>query len=240
VTEAELDFAQKVHVFEQVYDHMVAQITSGALLPGERVKDSEWSARLGISRTPVREAMRKLGQEGLLVALPAGGYEIRRLAADDLENLYRCRAGLEFAATHEATAAATPEQLDKIAAVVEENERAITEGNLEKVFELNSRFHNLIVEISGNAFVRDSLKSLGNLILLYRVNALRAAQESTQEQGIYVKRLAKKQAAHRRIHEAMRRGEAEDAARLMYAHVCATVEDFDTIVEAGPVAEPRR
>jgi len=240
VTEAELDFAQKVHVFEQVYDHMVAQITSGALLPGERVKDSEWSTRLGISRTPVREAMRKLGQEGLLVALPAGGYEIRRLAADDLENLYRCRAGLEFAATHEATAAATPEQLDKIAAVVEENERAIAEGNLEKVFQLNSRFHNLIVEISGNAFIRDSLKSLGNMILLYRVNALRAARESSQEQGIYLKRLAKKQAAHRRIHEAMRRGEAEGAARLMYAHVCATVEDFDTIVETGPLAESRR
>ncbi|HZP78829.1 MAG TPA: GntR family transcriptional regulator [Pseudolabrys sp.] len=240
MTEAELDFAQKVHVFEQVYDHMVAQITSGALLPGERVKDSEWSTRLGISRTPVREAMRKLGQEGLLVALPAGGYEIRRLAADDLENLYRCRAGLEFAATHEATAAATPEQLDKIAAVVEENERAIAEGNLEKVFQLNSRFHNLIVEISGNAFIRDSLKSLGNMILLYRVNALRAARESSQEQGIYLKRLAKKQAAHRRIHEAMRRGEAEGAARLMYAHVCATVEDFDTIVETGPLAESRR
>jgi GntR family transcriptional regulator, vanillate catabolism transcriptional regulator len=234
VTAVELDFVQKAHVFEQVYDHMVAQITSGALAPGERVKDSDWSVRLGISRTPVREAMRKLSQEGLLIALPAGGYEVRRLVADDLENLYRCRAGLEFAATHEATAAATIEQLGKIGDVVEATDRAIADGDLEEVFQLNSRFHSLIVEASGNAFVRASLKSLGNLIVLYRVNALRAARESAQEGGIYLKRLAKKQAAHRRIYKAMQAREADDAASLMYAHVCATVEDFDTIVDVEP------
>ena len=237
MTAAELDLVQKAHVFEQVYDHMVAQITSGALRPGERVKDSEWSVRLGISRTPVREAMRKLDQEGLLVALPAGGYEVRQLAADDIENLYRCRAGLEFAATHEATVAATSEQLEQIGTVVEETDRAITEGKLEVVFELNSRFHRLIVEASGNSFVSASLKSLGNLILLYRVNALRAARKSAQEQGIYLKRLAKKQAAHRRIYKAMQARAPDDAARVMYAHVCATVEDFDAILDRSTASK---
>jgi DNA-binding GntR family transcriptional regulator len=236
----ELDFVQKSHVFEQVYDHIVVQITSGALTPGERIKDSDWSVRLGISRTPVREAMRKLNQEGLLTALPAGGYEVRRLAADDLENLYRCRAGLEFAATHEATAAANAEAIDRIRTVVEATDRAIADNDLEAVFKLNSRFHALIVEASGNAFVRSSLRSLNNLILVYRVNALRAARESTKEGGVYLKRLAKKQIAHRRIYEAMRARRADDAARLMYAHVCATVEDFDTIVETGSAREPSR
>lgn len=240
MTAPELDLVQKAHVFEQVYDHMVAQITSGTLGPGERVKDSEWSVRLGISRTPVREAMRKLSQEGLLTTLPAGGYEVRRLAADDLENLYRCRAGLEFAATHEATAAATPQQLSDIRAVVEATDRAIAAGDLDKVFELNSRFHALIVQASGNDFVKASLKSLNNLIVLYRVNALRAARKSVQDEGIYLKRLAKKQTAHRRIYKAMQARSADDAASLMYAHVCATVEDFDTIVETGPVPEPAR
>jgi DNA-binding GntR family transcriptional regulator len=233
VTEAEqLDLVQKAHVFEQVYDHMVAQITSGTLPPGSRVKDSEWSVRLRISRTPVREAMRKLSQEGLLQALPAGGYAVRRLGADDLENLYRCRAGLEFAATHEATAAATPVQFDAIAQVVAATDRAIAEGDLDQVFKLNSRFHALIVEASGNAFVRDSLKSLSNLILLYRVNALKAARASALDGDVYLKRLAKKQVAHRRIFAAMQARDADEAARLMYAHVCATVEDFDTIVES--------
>ena len=238
MADAELDFVQKAHVFEQVYDHMVGQITSGVLAPGARVKDSDWSVRLRISRTPVREAMRKLSQEGLLIALPAGGYEVRRLAADDLENLYRCRAGLEFAATHEATVAASAEQIDGIGAVVEATDKAIADRDLESVFKLNSRFHALIVAASGNAFVRGSLKSLDNLILLYRVNALRAARESSQEGGIYLKRLAKKQLAHRHIYDAMRTRRADDAARLMYAHVCATVEDFDTIVETGAARKP--
>ena len=240
MTAAELGLVQKAHVFEQVYDHMVAQITSGALRPGERVKDSEWSLRLGISRTPVREAMRKLDQEGLLIALPAGGYEVRRLAADDIENLYRCRAGLEFAATHQATVAATAEQLGKIGAVVGETDRAISEGKLEEVFELNSRFHMLVVEASGNSFVGASLKSLGNLILLYRVNALRAARKSARDHGIYLKRLEKKQAAHRRIYKAMQARAPDDAARLMYAHVCATVEDFDPILDAVGTSKPQK
>jgi DNA-binding GntR family transcriptional regulator len=237
MAEVKLDFVHKHHVFEQVYDHMLAQITSGALSPGNRVKDSEWSVRLGISRTPVREAMRKLSQEGLLKSLPAGGYEVRRLAADDLENLYRCRAGLEFAATHEAAAAATAEQLDKIGKTVEATDRAIADGNLDEAFKLNSSFHALIIEASGNAFVADSLKSLGNLILLYRGNALRAARASTHEGSIYLKRLAKKQAAHRRIYKAMQSRAADEAARLMYTHVCATIEDFDTIVETAPTPE---
>jgi DNA-binding GntR family transcriptional regulator len=237
VTEAKLDLVQKTHVFDQVYDHLIAQISSGTLPPGNRVKDSEWSTRLGISRTPVREAMRKLSQEGLLKALPAGGYEVRRLAADDLENLYRCRAGLEFAATHEATAAATAEQLGQIGKVVEATDRAIGNGDLDEAFKLNSRFHAIILEASGNSFVRDSIKSLSNLILLYRVNALRAARESKLDGGIYLKRLAKKQEAHRCIHEAMLARAADDAARLMYSHVCATIEDFDTIVEIDAVPE---
>jgi DNA-binding GntR family transcriptional regulator len=114
--------------------------------------------------------------------------------------------------------------------VVEGTDRAIADGDLEEVFKLNSRFHSLIVEASGNVFLRGSLKSLNNLILLYRVNALRAARESVQERGIYLKRLAKKQATNRRIFDAMRARRADEAAGLMYAHVCATVEDFDTIV----------
>lgn len=227
---------QKSHVFEQVYDHIVGQITSGALAPGERVKDADWAQRLGISRTPVREAIRKLNQEGLLTALPAGGYEVRRLSADDLENLYRCRAGLEFAATHEATAAADPAQIEALAKIVEATDRAINASALEEVFALNGRFHAAILEASGNAFIRAALKSLDNHILLYRVQALHAAKRDARESGIYLKRLQKKQAAHRAIQQAMQAREADKAARLMYAHVCATVEDFDRIVETGLLA----
>jgi DNA-binding GntR family transcriptional regulator len=236
MSEGKLDLLQKTHVFEQVYGHMVAQITSGALAPGARVKDSEWSVRLGISRTPVREAMRKLGQEGLLKPLPAGGYEVRRLSADDLENLYRCRAGLEFAATHEATAAAAMEQLDGLAKVVEATDHAIANGDVDEVFRLNSRFHALIIEAAGNVFIGDSVKSLGNIIMLYRGNALRAARKSTQDASIYLKRLARKQVDHRRILQAMKARAADEAARIMYTHVCATIEDFDTIVETAPMS----
>lgn len=68
----------KQHMFDRVYEHMLDLITSGQLRPGDRIKDSEWALKLGISRTPIREAIRKLHQDRLLIELCTGGYEVRR------------------------------------------------------------------------------------------------------------------------------------------------------------------
>mgnify|MGYP003350718015 FL=1 len=89
------------HLFEQIHGILWDKIRSGEIVAGQRLKDIEWARKLNVSRTPVREAMRKMQQEGVLVPLAQGGYEVRATSRTDLIELYRCRAALEALATEE-------------------------------------------------------------------------------------------------------------------------------------------
>lgn len=97
-----MDLPEKTHLFEQIHQILWDKIRSGEIVPGQRLKDIEWANRLGVSRTPVREAMRKMQQEGVLMPLAQGGYEVRPTSRRDLIELYRCRAALETLAAEEA------------------------------------------------------------------------------------------------------------------------------------------
>src|SRR4029077_6682136 len=90
------------HLFEQIHGILWEKIRSGEIESGQRLKDIEWARKLNVSRTPVREAMRKMQQEGVLIPLAQGGYEVRPTSRADLIELYRCRAALEALAAEEA------------------------------------------------------------------------------------------------------------------------------------------
>ena len=78
---------EKTHLFEQIHQVLWDKIRNGEIVPGQRLKDVEWAQRLGVSRTPVREAMRKMQQEGVLIPLSQGGYEVRGSSRRDLIDL---------------------------------------------------------------------------------------------------------------------------------------------------------
>jgi DNA-binding GntR family transcriptional regulator len=230
----------KQHMFDQIYEHMLEQISSGGVSPGDRIKDSEWATRLGVSRTPVREAIRKLSQEGLLISLPTGGYQIRRLTGRELVDLYRCRAALEAAAVREVTMAPPPELLSALEAVLRDTDSAIAGRDLQRGFDLNSRFHSLIIEACTNSFVKSMLASLQRMIRFYRGTALSEARASTEGEDIYLDRLQVKQKHHHAIYTAIAAGKEEQAARLMNDHVTATVEDLTGGQALPPAATSAR
>ncbi len=231
---------QKLHMFDQVYDHLLEQITSGALQPGERIKDAEWATRLNISRTPVREAMRKLAQEGLLTSLPTGGYEVRQLTRQELIDLYRCRGALEAAATREVALGASPALLQELEALIDEGDAAIERGDLDRTFELNTQFHALILGACANTFLKNMLGSLQRMVRFYRKSALGAARNNEQASAQYIERLRTKQRHHRSIHAALVARDAELAAKVMHDHVCATVEDLTDSLALHPLARVSR
>jgi DNA-binding GntR family transcriptional regulator len=224
----------KQHMFDQIYEHMLEQISSGGVSPGDRIKDSEWATRLGVSRTPVREAIRKLSQEGLLISLPMGGYQIRRLTGRELVDLYRCRAALEAAAVREVALAPAPELLLALQAVLRDTDSAIAARDLQRGFDLNSRFHAVIVDGCTNSFVKNMLASLQRMIRFYRGTALREAKASTEGIDVYLDRLKIKQNHHQAIYKAIAAGKEEQAARLMNDHVTATVEDLTDAQAQAP------
>lgn len=216
----------KSHMFDQVYERMLEQITSGAVQPGERIKDSEWALKFGVSRTPMREAIRKLTQEGLLVNLPNGGYEIRRLSQRELIQLYGCRAALEGAAVREVAQTRSFAVLAQVEKVLQETDNAIESKDLQRAFDLNTRYHKVLLDACDNVFIQDMLTSLQRMIRVYRSNVFNQALESAEGEEVYLERLRKKQEHHVRIFRAIAAGDADLASWLMVGHVNETVGDL--------------
>src|ERR1700722_7323913 len=87
----------------QVYDHIWTALMAGELPPGTRLKDGDWAQRLGVSRTPVREAFRKLVQDGALDPLESVGFSVHVFTAREVAGLYHCRGALERLVAEEAS-----------------------------------------------------------------------------------------------------------------------------------------
>jgi DNA-binding GntR family transcriptional regulator len=212
-------------LYNQIYAVLWERIVDGSILPGTRLSDLEWSENLNVSRTPVREAMRKLQQDGVLVALDRGGYEVRRMTAQDLQSLYRCRAALESLAVREALPNLSKRQLDKLEALIVQTEEAIERKAFAQVLKLNTKFHETIVKSSSNFYLENLLTGLGRMILFARSSLMVAANDPKLADS-YSKHLRHGQSDHRRIIELLRVGDVEAAATQMQQHLSETGDDM--------------
>jgi DNA-binding GntR family transcriptional regulator len=231
---------EKNHLFEQIHKVLWEKIRSGDIVPGQRLKDIEWAQRLGVSRTPVREAMRKMQQEGVLIPLTQGGYEVRGTSRRDLIELYRCRAALEALATEDAAARAGDAEVARLETLVRQCDDAIAADDLDAAFAHNSAFHKAIVDLSGNAHLQGLLDSLQKLVFFYRSALLKMSKDDAGNRAQYVERLRIKQDHHRAILAAIRARDAARAGALMRDHVRETAEDLLPAVpetESGPANE---
>ena len=112
-------------LYEQIYDSLWTLIFRGEISPGERLSDRDWAKKLNTSRTPVREAMRQMARDGILLGLENGGYQARAVDPEGLEHLYKCRAPLAALAVHETTRLGNERALKQIRSVIENTKRAI-------------------------------------------------------------------------------------------------------------------
>lgn len=231
---------EKNHLFEQIHKVLWEKIRRGEIVPGQRLKDIEWAQRLGVSRTPVREAMRKMQQEGVLIPLAQGGYEVRGTSRRDLIELYRCRAALEALATEDAAARAGDAEVAKLERLVTQCDDAIATGDLDAAFTHNSAFHKVIVDMSGNTHLQGLLDSLQKLVFFYRSALLKMSKDDAGNRAEYIARLRIKQDHHRAILDAIRSKDAARAGTLMCDHVRETAEDLLPAVpetESNPANE---
>ncbi len=217
---------EKTHLFDRVYEVLWGKIGSGEIAPGNRLKDSEWAERLQISRTPVREAMRKMQHEGILLPLANGGYQVRKLKDSDIIDLYRCRAALEGVATEDACNSATAQDIEALQKTIDDCDAAIEQGHMRMAFELNSKFHAQVLALSGNAYVKQACNSLRRMILFYRSSVLKKSEQEARHGQTYVARLKVKQLHHREIVAAIVARQPAKAAKLMQNHVRETAADL--------------
>ena len=171
----------------QAYDILKRQLLSGELRPGERVNEVVMAARLGISRGPLREAIRNLEQEGLLIAAPHRGTFVRRLTQEEAAELQEVRLALETAAACRLAQRWTPaagalleERLDRLRGLHHHN------STLAERMSADLAFHEAICEASGNETLLQTWRSLIGRITMMVLNVGDARMSQLQDADAHV------------------------------------------------------
>ncbi|MFG2813506.1 GntR family transcriptional regulator [Streptomyces sp. NPDC048410] len=159
-------------VRERVLAALRQDIIAGRLGPGDRLVERELAERYGVSRVPVREAIRALVGEGFVLFESARRTVVRRLTPDDVRELFELREALEVYAAGLAAARATPEALEELRELLAEAATATKAGEAEAITDVNTRFHDRILAMAGNGLLVSVLEPVdGRLRWLTRRNA---------------------------------------------------------------------
>ena len=200
---------------ESVYLALEEEILSGKLKKGESLTETSLSARLGVSRTPLRGALHRLAEEGLIEVFPNRGAVVVGIGDEELVDIYKIRIRLEGLASAEAAKRINEQDLKRLRDSVEISEFYIAKQDADHLKELDSEFHNIIYKASGNRLLCKTLTELHRNIQFYRKRSLGVA-----------KRLEKSIAEHREILSAIERGDAQAADRLTSAHIEAALNNL--------------
>ncbi|KAF0824658.1 GntR family transcriptional regulator [Cytobacillus firmus] len=152
----------------QVYEYLHERIVSGNICPGQRIVEEKISEETGVSRSPIREAIRRLNSDGLVSVSPRGGVRVYRPTFSDFKYLYECRLSLEPTAAHYAALRMDAKQRNHLSHVVNEMNVAVDAKALETLKNLSTQFHFLIIEGSGNPYLMKMMNQLYSLITFYR------------------------------------------------------------------------
>lgn len=205
---------------ERVYLQLEEEILSGAIKKGASLTEISISSRLGVSRTPVRGALHRLFEEGLINLIPNRGAVVIGVNEDDLIDVYAIRMRLEGLASAQAARKITSEDKKRLTEAVELAEFYIKKNDAENLKELDSEFHNIIYRASGNRLLYKTLAELHRSIKSYRKKSLSVPA-----------RLEASVAEHREILDAILRGDADAADRLTSNHISAALENLLSAVK---------
>ena len=201
---------------DSAYRGIRRAIVEGRYAPGTRLVEQALSEQLSLSRTPVREALRRLEVEGLVAARRNRGMVVTTATEDDIRDLYELRARLEAYAAELAARRGSPEQVDAIAEAAAAFDRAVAAwgpdpdgtGAVWEVHEANGRFHGAVVAAAGHERLQQLLARTVDVPLVYRAFRRFDADE-----------LRRSALFHHLIAGAVSAGEGARAGRLMAEHV---------------------
>lgn len=156
-----------------VFNTLRQAILKGELKPGERLMEIQLAKRLGVSRTPVREAIRKLELEGLVLMVPRKGAEVADITQQDLEDVLEVRAALEELAVKNACDNITEEQIQELKKAAADFKEALEGTDLIACAEADMRFHEIIYAATNNRRLIQILNNLKEQMYRYRMEYLK-------------------------------------------------------------------
>lgn len=183
---------------ELVFEALREAIVNGTLAPGERLMEVQLAEELGVSRTPVREAIRRLELEGYVVMVPRKGAYVASMSAKDVADVFEIRTALEGLAAELAAERITEEELEELERKLHYVALRVEEGDLEKLVEADTEFHDLLYRASRNQRLVQIIGNLREQIQRFRAASLATPgrmQETLEEHKKIVEAVAKRNGA---------------------------------------------
>ena len=191
-----------------VFQTLREAILKGKLLPGERLMEIHLAQQLGVSRTPVREAIRKLELEGLVTMMPRKGAVVAEITVSELEDVLEVRKTLENLAVARACRNDDPEKLEELSRAEEKFRKTLGGGDLMEAALADEQFHEVIYQMNGNRKLVQILSNLREQMYRFRIEYLKDVESYTtlmQE--------------HNELRTALEHGDEELAQKVISQHV---------------------
>ncbi|MBI5862137.1 MAG: GntR family transcriptional regulator [Rhodocyclales bacterium] len=209
-------------LYEQVAERLRERIFAHDLAPGSWIDEQALALEYGISRTPLREALKVLAAEGLVVLKPRRGCYVTELSEQDIDDVFQVMALLEGQAAAEAARRATSADFSRLEALHAELEQHAAANDADRFFEANQRFHAALQQIAGNRYLTQLLDDTRQVIKLTRRDSLRL-------EG----RVAQSLLEHRAILAALLARDANLAGRRMHDHLLSGRAALAKLAKAG-------
>jgi DNA-binding GntR family transcriptional regulator len=203
-----IEFNSYKPLSEIVYDKLRTAIIEGTLNPGERLMEVQLAEEMGISRTPVREAIRKLELDGFVVMVPRKGTYVSTLSLKDISDVFEIRASLEALAAGLAAERITPEEEKELKKIILDEVKFSKNEDVENSIKFDTDFHEVLYKASRNKKLVNIINNLREQIQRYRTASL-----------TYPGRLKIAHEEHKKIAEAICDNDVERAKELAKKHI---------------------
>ncbi|GFI31094.1 MAG: GntR family transcriptional regulator [Lachnospiraceae bacterium] len=191
-----------------VFHTLREAILKGELKPGERLMELQLASRLGVSRTPIREAIRMLELEGLAVTMPRKGAEVAKMTEKDMEDVLKIRKALDELAVGLACDNMTEEELKQLYVALKNFEESIRSGDVKQIAQADVEFHDSIYQAADNPKLVTMLNNLREQMYRYRVEYLK-------NESIYPRLIEE----HQGIYDGLKRKDKEAVVEIVSHHV---------------------
>ena len=213
----EVNMNEYLPLRDVVFNTLRKAILRGELKPGERLMEIQLANKLGVSRTPIREAIRKLELEGLVLMIPRKGAEVAQITEMNMQDVLEVRKALEELSVQLACERITPEQVEEMKMAAEDFRKVLKSGDVTKIAEADVKFHDIIFAATNNQRLITLLNNLREQMYRFRVEYLK-------QKECYPQLLEE----HDKLIALISGGEVEEACELMGCHIdnqASTVSD---------------
>ena len=220
----EVNMNESLPLRDVVFNTLRKAILRGELKPGERLMEIQLANKLGVSRTPIREAIRKLELEGLVLMIPRKGAEVAQITEKNMQDVLEVRKALEELSVQLACERITPEQVEEMKMAAEDFRKVLKSGDVTKIAEADVKFHDIIFAATNNQRLITLLNNLREQMYRFRVEYLK-------QKECYPQLLEE----HDKLIALISGGEVEEACELMGCHIDNQVSTVSDVIRRDQV-----